>query len=92
MAWDYTLNIKQYLNQEGDVPITDIAENVAKELKAVPVYIFGSLPEKLVNETRKAAQLNNDGLVDKDYIEYQFNKVLTQIYDQADEYRVWLGL
>lgn len=91
MGWAYSINIKQYLNQYdndgGEVPIVTVAENVAKELKTVPVFVFGTLPDQLVKLAREATEKD-----DPDYAEYQFNKILSRVYDRADEYRVWLGL
>jgi hypothetical protein len=88
-AWEYKVNIKQYLNREGEDDIVTIAENIAKELGNVPPWIFRNLPAKLVDETRTAVEKMPD---DKDYHELKFNKVLDRIYDAADDYRVWLGL
>ena len=87
--WQYKVNIKQYLNREGDDDIITIAENIAKELDSTPRWIFGSLPTRLVNETKAAVARIPE---DVDYHELKFNQVLSRIYDAADEYRVWLGL
>lgn len=86
-GWNYRINIKQYLNREGKDDIITIAENIANELRTVPV--FGSLPTKLINETKAAIERVPE---DKDYHELKFNQVLARIYDVADNYRVWLGL
>ena len=85
--WNYRINIKQYLNREGD-NIVIIAENVANELRTVPV-VFGSLPTKLVETTKAAVERIPD---EKEYHELKFNQVLARIYDVADDYRVWLGM
>ena len=89
MAWEYKVNIKQYLSREGEDSILIIAENIAKELGNVPPWIFGNLPTRLVDDTRAAVEKMPD---DKDYHELKFNKVLARIYDVADDYQVWLGL
>lgn len=90
-AWIYSINIKQYLNRADVDGVEDdiitAAENVAKELKTVPVFVFGTLPDQLVKLTREAIEKD-----DPDYAEYQFNRILSRVYDRADEYRVWLGL
>ena len=89
MAWTYEINIKQYLNKEGEDNIVIIAENVAKELETINApWIFGNLPTRLINETKAAVERIPD---DEDYHNLAFNRVLNQVYNQADEYRVWLG-
>lgn len=65
-----------------------IAENVAKELGNMPPWIFSGLPIQLVEQTKAATERVPE---DKDYHELAFNRVLEQIYNRADDYRVWLG-
>lgn len=89
MSWNYRLNIKQYLNQEDDSDTLTIAKNVAQEIRKVDYWIFEELPNHLIQEVEQAIERIPD---DKDYHELAFNRVLEQIYDVADEQRVWLGL
>lgn len=93
--WAYKVNIKQYLNQydednDGEgMDILTVAKNVRRELKTLPHWIFENLPEQLVQDTERAIERVPENV---DYHQLAFNRVLEQIYDVADDHRVWLGL
>lgn len=83
--WDYKIDVKQYLSADDSVSSVQIAsKGVVCELKKLPTRYQDAVEEFIYN----FEELAEDSEADCDY----FNDLLNDLYDWADDYRVWLGL
>lgn len=96
--WNYTLNIKQHIgNGTSNEDIVKAAQGVVAELKKLPVGWFQVLHSTFDNEVDDllhmfegiANDTSEEG--DEDLL-YEFNGYLGELYDWADDKKVWLGL
>lgn len=81
-GWDYSVNIKQFLNP--DKSVIEVATAVTQELKRLPPGLVNSIEfMEIMDVFEEAVELNDVEV---------FDAGLSDLYDWADEKRVWLGL
>ena len=83
MTWRYSINVKQYLRQED--PVSLVAANVQRELQRLPGTLRAQswAFDDIITGFEEAGEENDVEL---------FDNALADLYDWADEHRVWLGL
>jgi hypothetical protein len=93
--WKHKINIKQHLGTEtGNEAIVKAALGISKELRKLPVSIqtcpdFGVAD--ILFEFSEMAYCAHDPEDNESLLE-EFNYNLNELYDWADDNRVWLGL
>lgn len=88
--WKHSIDIKQHLSADtSNEAIVKAAEGIWYQLKLLPITLEGL--EDMIWEFRDIAESTHDAEGNSDLLDH-FNYTLNELYDFADDNRIWMGL
>lgn len=79
--WKHKINVNKHIHEWEDDKITvvELGKRVAEECKRIPLLVEEDFPQRFIDASETE---------DTD----EFDAVLSDLYDIADENLIWLGL